>query len=450
MKGHCLVDRLRRLLLCLLLGALAATATAGELKALVGGVLIDGTGGAPLRDSVIIVDGARIVSVGQRGNVAIPETAEVIPTDGLTVLPGLWDLAVHLSRLGYPDSRRWDEVYLPIAERVVMPIAARQLLLSGVTSARDVASPLAAALSVRERINSQRLPGPTLYVGGPALGKKGGQQTSYRWEIADAADAEQKARRLTGAGVDYLLVTGPSALRPAELEAITRVAREKGIPWHAEIRRDDDVAVALAANAAGLVGVGLDVNTSLPAAAISALGARAAAEDPVPWVLGASELTNYSWLRHNSDALDRPDWREGLPPIIAEDLRLSLDDLGKSGEALERPAERRAVLGARLQSARASGARLLVGSDSGMPAHFHNRATWQEIAALVTEAGVPPLAAIRAATLDSAQLMGAANDSGSIEAGKYADIIAVKGDVLDTIDALKDVQLVMRHGLRQR
>ena len=74
----------------------------------------------------------------------------------------------------------------------------------------------------------------------------------------------------------------------------------------------------------------------------------------------------------------------------------------------------------------------------------------QEIDALVTDAGLSPLEAIRAATLDAARLMKAANDNGSIETGKYADIIAVKGDVLQRISALHDIELVMRHGLRQR
>lgn len=425
-------------------------AYAGTLKALVGGVLIDGTGAAPLNNSVILIDGERIVAVGKEGAIVIPDAAQIISTAGLTVLPGLWDLSVHLSRLGHLDSQHWDELYLPLADRVVMPIAAKQLLQSGVTSARDIASPLGAALSVRERINAQRIPGPTLYVGGPALDKKAtGLTHSYRWSIQGAMDAQQKAQRLANAGVDYLLVTNPAALSSSELDAIARVAYDSGIPWHAEIFGDDDITVALAHNAAGLLGVGLDLHPSLPAAAAIALGARAASNTTVPWVAGASLLTNYSWLRHNLSALDALPWNDGLPAIVTDDIRTSLNAIHNT-DAVALAAERRAVVGSRLASARAMGARLLVGSDSGMPGHFHTRAVAQEIDALVTEAGLSPLEAIRAATLDAARFMKAANDNGSIETGKYADIIAVKGDVLQRISALHDIEFVMRHGLRQR
>jgi imidazolonepropionase-like amidohydrolase len=425
-------------------------AHAGTLKALVGGVLIDGTGAAPLSNSVILIDGERIVAVGKQGTVVIPDTAQIISTAGLTVLPGLWDLSVHLSRLGHLDTRHWDELYLALADRVVMPLAAKQLLQSGVTSARDVASPLGAALSVRDRINTQRIPGPTLYIGGPALDKKAAPSMhAYRWQIQGAMDAQQKAQRLANAGVDYLLVTNPAALAPAELEAIARVAYDSGIPWNAEISGDEDIAVALAHNASGLLGVGLDLHPSLPATAATVLGARAASNEAVPWVAGASLLTNYSWLRHNLNALDALPWNDGLPAIVTDDIRTSLNAISNT-DAVALPAERRAVVGSRLASARAMGARLLVGSDSGMPGHFHTRAVVQEIDALVTDAGLSPLEAIRAATLDAARLMKAANDNGSIETGKYADIIAVKGDVLQRISALHDIELVMRHGLRQR
>ncbi|MEI8257486.1 MAG: hypothetical protein WCJ30_17570, partial [Deltaproteobacteria bacterium] len=141
-----------------------ALPAAAEVRALVGATLLDGTGSPAIEDSVVIVDGERIAAVGRRGSVAIPGGAEVVPLDGMTLLPGLVDTQVRLSELGHASRVRWQEAYLPIADRVVMPAAAALLLAAGVTTARDVGSPLEAAVGVRDRIASQRIPGPTLTV----------------------------------------------------------------------------------------------------------------------------------------------------------------------------------------------------------------------------------------------------------------------------------------------
>ena len=88
-----------------------AVSQTGRIKALVGGTLIDGHGGKPLRNSVIIIEGERIKAVGQIGSLPIPEDAEVISTEGMTVLPGLWDMHVHLQINGHSDYAHWDKTY---------------------------------------------------------------------------------------------------------------------------------------------------------------------------------------------------------------------------------------------------------------------------------------------------------------------------------------------------
>jgi len=423
---------------------------AGDLQALVGGMLVDGSGGPPLANSVILIDGDRISAIGQVGTLAVPADAEVIPTWGLTVLPGLWDLDVRLSRLGHGDPVHWDETYLPLAERVVMPAAAQQLLRAGVTSARDIGSPLEAALSVRDRINAQRIPGPTLYISGPTLEKDPPARAhDYRWSVHGPEEARQKAERLARAGVDLLVVAGASEFSDAELMAIAAVSHDTGVRWHAEVRHDADVAAALAAGATGLLDFGTDLSPVLPQAAQTGLETRAARNEPVAWTAGVSALTNYEWLRQNPGPLDDVRWREGLPPIIADDVRASLTDIAALN-AFETPALRRAVVGPRLRSARAAGARLLVGSQAGLPAHLQPRATWQEIEALVLDGGLTTAEAIRAATLEAAILMGAEHENGSVSPGKFADIIAVRGDALRHIERLQDVEIVLRHGLRYR
>ena len=115
---------------------------AARVTALVGGTLIDGFGGRPLRNSVVVVEGERISAVGTVGTLPVPGGAEVISTEGMSVLPGLWDMHVHLMLNGHGDYAHWDKTYLPQLERVIMPSSAKQLLLAGVTSARDLGAPI--------------------------------------------------------------------------------------------------------------------------------------------------------------------------------------------------------------------------------------------------------------------------------------------------------------------
>src|SRR5262245_17896630 len=124
----------------------AASQTPGRVLALVGGTLIDGFGGPPLRNSVVLVDGERISAVGQAGMLSVPPGADVVSTDGMSVLPGLWDMHVHPMINGHSDYTHWDATYPARLEKDVMPASARQLPMAGVTSARDLGGPLEASI----------------------------------------------------------------------------------------------------------------------------------------------------------------------------------------------------------------------------------------------------------------------------------------------------------------
>ncbi len=84
------------------------------ITALIGGTLIDGFGSTPIRNSVIIVEGERIKAVGQVGLLEIPQGAKIISTEGMSVLPGLWDMHVHLMINGHTDYTHWDKKYTPL------------------------------------------------------------------------------------------------------------------------------------------------------------------------------------------------------------------------------------------------------------------------------------------------------------------------------------------------
>src|SRR5688500_3181314 len=175
------------------------------LRALVGGTLIDGPGGPPLRNSVIIVRGQRIEAVGQVGRLAVPAGAEVISTEGMSVLPGLWDMHVHLMINGHADYTHWDKTYPERFRSEIMPASAKQLLHAGVTSARDLGAPLEDSIAVRDSIARGEIEGPTLYVSGPFIQKKPYPGTeAFRWGVDGAADARAKVKRLCDAGVDVV------------------------------------------------------------------------------------------------------------------------------------------------------------------------------------------------------------------------------------------------------
>src|SRR5947208_7335049 len=137
--------------------------------ALVGGRLIDGFGGHPLANSVIIIENERVTAIGTVGVLQVPPDAEIISTEGMDVLPGLWDCHVHTMLLGHSDYAHWDKTYPARLGSEIMPAAARQLLMAGITSARDLGGPLKESTSVRYRINRGDIPESLLYVAGSLI-----------------------------------------------------------------------------------------------------------------------------------------------------------------------------------------------------------------------------------------------------------------------------------------
>ena len=114
-----------RTLFLLLISGLALSVVAADTKALVGGTLIDGYGAKTISNSIVLIDGDRITAVGQVGQIAIPDGAEIISTEGMTVLPGLWDMHVHLMINGHADYKHWDETYPDQFRDVIMPAVMR-------------------------------------------------------------------------------------------------------------------------------------------------------------------------------------------------------------------------------------------------------------------------------------------------------------------------------------
>ena len=424
------------------------TVLAGAALVLSGGTVIDGYGNAPILDGIIVIEGDRILAVGGPGQVAIPEGAEVISTEGMTVLPGLWDMQADLMRLGHGDARRWNETYGPLAERVVMPIAARQLLQAGVTSARDVAAPLEAATRVRARVREGIIDGPNLYVAGPALRKLAVANTgAWQWEVQGAPDVRAKVQRLANAGVDYVLIADLALWSAEELEAVVSESRIRGLPVHAVAEKPADVVRGAAAQLDGFLGT-IPGAGPYPAEMMQAITGRLtqAGARPLAWTPAISALLNLESLRVNDEPLDDPRATEQLPELVAADVKGSL--AGLSGGLPEPGAA--PGLCEKLRQLDEAKVLLLLGSGAGEPGHLHSRATWQEIDFWVRDCGLPAVRAIRAATHDAATAMGVGHESGAISPGKIADVIAVRGDVLRNTGLLQSVDVVIKRGRRVR
>lgn len=420
------------------------------ITALIGGELIDGAGGEPLADSVILVDGEHIRAIGTVGSLDIPDGAQRVSTEGCTVLPGLWDMNVHLSRLGHADRARWDDLYVPLAQRVVMPMAMHDLLASGVTSVRDVASPLEAVLSMRHRVENLAVPGPLVYASGPALASVADPKAhAYRLSVSGTAEARARTTEILRAGADFIVVRDVFAMDSAELASIVATTHAAQSTVHAEIIHDEDIAPALAAGVDGLIGIG-DGAGAWPESAMAALRARLATGRQLIVASTLSPLLNSIWLGRNHEPLDDPRLRDGWPPVVADDVRNSIDMAGALEAAYPNPMIRQASMNARIGALIDAGVIVVAGSGAGDPGHLPARAMWQELEALVRDAGLTPMEAIRRATYWPAVACGQPHLSGTVTVGKYADIISVRGDVLRNIDRLADVEVVLRRGRRVR
>jgi imidazolonepropionase-like amidohydrolase len=423
-----------------------------SVTALVGGTLIDGFGGAPIRNSVIVIEGERIKAVGQVGTLPVPPGAEVISTEGMSVLPGLWDMHVHLMINGHADYAHWDRTYPAQFETVIMPASARQLLMAGVTSARDLGAPLEASVNVRDRINSGRIPGPTLYVSGPFVQKAPYPGTElFRWGVNGAADGRAKVKKLADAGVDVIKLIDQDQMSMEEVGAVVDEAHQHGLMVVGHSHRPEEIRRGLALGVDNFEHTGLSSAPEYPADIVKMLAERTAnmSRGPLYWTPTIEGLFNYEYLRDNPEQLDDPAWEVGLPPEIIKDIRQSIANPDRLPYFQLTPI-RRPTLARKFRQLSDAGVVMLVGTDSGIPMKFHSSSTWRELDAWVNILGVPPMQAIRGATYWPSVAMKVDRDVGTVTPGKYADIIAVKGDVLRHIALLQRVDVIVKRGVRHR
>ncbi len=295
--------------------------------ALVGGQVIDGYEGPPIHDGVVLIAGDRIVAVGPRSAVTVPPGTTLIDTEGMSVLPGLMDMHVHLMLIGHADYEHWDKTYMPRFRTEIMPIAARQLLMAGVTTARELGAPLDDILDVKRRIEKGEIPGPRLFVSGPFIQKKAyfDYEKTFRWSVDSPDDARAKVQRLVDAGVDVIKLIDQDQLTDEEVAAVVDTAHRGGKPVVAHAHREDEIRVGLKHGVDCFEHTGLATEPGYPDDILSAIRKRNNTLYWCPTIEGLF-LADYT-ARVFPERLDDPAWRQGVPKDIADDIRQSLRDV---------------------------------------------------------------------------------------------------------------------------
>lgn len=425
-------------------------AHAADKKALVGGTLVNGLGGKPILNSVILVDGEKIEKVGSVDTLAVPDGYEVISTEAMTVLPGLWDMHVHLMINGHSDYGYWDKAYPARFEKEIMPASAVQLLLAGVTSARDLGAPLKESILVRDRINNGEIPGPRLYMSGPFIQHKAYPGTeAFRWGINGPKDARAKIRKLHKAGVDVIKLIDQDEMSLEEASAVVDEAHKLGLKVVAHSHRPNEIRRGLEIGVDNFEHTGLTTAPEYPADIMAKLKERTATGrihgGPLYWTPTVEGLWNYELMRDNPEELDTKCWHRGLKDDTIADIKASIAHPGEL-DYFQLTPKRKGTLKRKFAQLREAGVVMIIGTDSGIPMKFHCQSTWHELDVWTRVMGVPAMEAIQAATYWPAKFMNKEKQTGSITAGKLADIIAVKGNVLKYINLLQNVDMVMKGG----
>ncbi len=423
---------------------LATTAAAQQpTLALVGGRVLDGYGGPILENGTVLVSGERIIAVGPSSDIDVPAGTRIVSTEGMTVMPGLCDMHVHLQLLGHGDYERWDELYGDANEEV-MAIAAGQLLRAGVTCARDLGGPLDELVATKRGIAEGRIPGPRLFISGPFLQRAAYEpwQEDYRWGVSGADDAARKTQELIDAGVDVIKLIDQDQLTSDEVAAIVETAHAAGLPVVAHAHRMEEIRVGLEHGVDNFEHTGLG---TAPGYSPDVLQALSELNSALWWTPTISPLYVMQYTGEIfPERLDDPSWRAGMSEEMSDEIRASLQDIPHLPYYALFPS-RIPRLPVKFGQLRETGVRMLIGTDSGIPSMFHTDSTWREMVKWI-ELGVPAMEVIQSATLWPARFLGQDADFGTVEVGKFADLIAVPGDPLTDMGVLRRPVVVVKGG----
>ncbi|PYP92890.1 MAG: Xaa-Pro dipeptidase [Candidatus Angelobacter sp. Gp1-AA117] len=434
----------RLLLVCALLASVftfaqqppapAAAKPAPRITYIRAGRLFDGTSDSTRENVVIVVQDERIQSIGPAASTKFPAGATVIDLSHATVLPGLIDCHTHLGA----RADRYDEISRfkdsPFQSAFAAVVNARKTLEAGFTSVRDVGSHPFLAVDLRNSIKEGLVPGPRIVASGPAISITGGHGDLNNYSpqtrvimfpeerdfaIADGVDQIRhvvRAQVKYGVDVIKIIATGgvlskgdsPGApqFTPEELKAAADEAHMAGRKIAAHAHGTQGIKNAI------LAGIDSIEHASL----IDEEGIRLAKEHGTYLVM---DIYNDDYILGMAPQFGLPQENIDKEKMVG---RLQRENFQKAFQA---------------------GAKMAFGTDAGVYPHGDNAKQFF----YMVKFGMTPAQAIHAATTNAADLIGRSKDVGSIEPGKYADIIAVSADPLQDVRVLENVGFVMKGGV---
>lgn len=401
------------------------------MKILLGGTLIDGTGAPPVRDAAVLIHEGRIEAVKTAGTTGWGKDAEVIDVSGLTVLPGLIDCHDHLAFHGYELVRRWGLDEPQSTRHLRTARVASQILASGYTAVRD-AGGLDAGF--RLAIEEGLIAGPRLVLSVAIISPTGGigdrispsghssdfaHDPSLPSSVANGVESVRTTvRTMVRAGADVIkcATTGGASSRAGHG------------PKDAAFDADEIRALVDEAHALG---------RRVMCHAVGGPGLRLAIE------AGVDSIEHGCYLNEDPE----------LIAMMAERGTFFVPTLTVYAYHRESPqphvrARTRALREHHLESLRRAleaGVKIVAGTDAGGHDHPSNALELRHL----VEAGMPPMQALRAATGLAAECLGLEREIGTVEKGKWADLVLVEGDPLRDIRVLQDprrVRLVIKGG----
>ncbi len=408
-----------------LLASAAATPVAAEPVVITAARLVDVLAGKEIVNAQVVIDGDRIMSVGQQGD-AVPAGARRIDLGNRTMLPGLIDMHVHLSSdptiSGYRTYEFTDNFWT-----VVGVANAKKTLEAGFTTVRNVGSANFDDVALKQGIEHGYVPGPRIVPATYALGVTGGHcdttelPPSVSVPSPQIANSPQEFRaavrkmRKYGAEVIKVCMTG-GVLSKTDSVGGQQLTYDE---IRAVVEEAHMLGMRVAVHAHGAEGI----NTALRAGVDTIEHASLA--DATSFQLAKEHGAWFSMDVYDDDY------------ILAEGT--------SNGVFAESLAKEKAIGLKQRQTFRAAhlaGVKMVFGTDGGV---YPNGDNGKQFVTMVTW-GMTPIEAIQAATRNAAEALGRAGDVGAIAAGRYADIIAVDGDPLADVHVLEHVRFVMKGG----
>lgn len=419
-------------------GPLVAQVEGPERIALVGGMLLDGYETSPVHDAAVLIEGNRIVAVGPESEMDIPQGTRVIDTNGMTMLPGLVDLHVHLMIVGHGEYDDWFPIFEQ-RKQEIMAISARQLLEAGVTTAVDLGGPIE-IIATRDAISAGRIPGPRLLVSGPWVTRyTGSWPTFFQYRITSPEEAGERAQELVDRGVD--LIKTWAGMTEQDIRAVVAVAHRNGLQVHSHVYSPEAIRAAIRAGTDVLQHAGSGGNPPYPEDLVMEIAHRGI---PVVQTI-AHRIWVYPATEQFPERLDDSAYRAYFPADLYREIKGSFKNFHRLSYFRTTPRQIRNSRIAARQFIEA-GAVMAMGTDSGSPLNFHTESAWREIEALV-DSGMTPLQAISISTLGGARVLRLGDEIGTVEPGKLADILVVDGNPLADIRDLGRVVHVVKDGV---